>query len=384
MGNGASTADQLTSPLAVDVNEAIGRLLLTSSDRSDTPRMVFLCDLARDATVEAVILWPGTTPLLADVATMFEHFGLRVADRDTLPLPADLSGSAALHKFTFRAPQVWQSRSLSLVSEAFEAHALHGFEIDDYAKLILTAGLSWRDIVLVRAASRFVRQAGLGLSEHYVTDTCCCGTPSSPSPSWRYFGARFDPELDDRDAVIADAAADVHEHLDAATTLDEDRIMRSLESFVTACLRTNWYQLDGAGTPKPYSSFKLDSSKLALTGPVVPYREIYVYANDVEGIHLRSGAVARVGCGSPTAPRTTAPKCWIDEDPDGEELPIVPVGAQGCLRSQEPGYQPRRGVYDVHPRPVGCHRQHRRWSHRRTAAHCHLRRPRHLPRGGRR
>lgn len=102
------------------------------------------------------------------------------------------------------------------------------------------------------------------------------------------------------------AAAAVHEHLDAATALDEDRIMRSLESFVTASLRTNWYQLDATGTPKPYASFKLDSSQLSLTGPVVPYREIYVYANDVEGIHLRSGPVA--GCDSPTAPRTTAPR----------------------------------------------------------------------------
>ncbi|MDI9951381.1 NAD-glutamate dehydrogenase domain-containing protein [Rhodococcus sp. IEGM 1305] len=354
MGNGASTADQLTSPLAVDVNEAIGRLLLTSSDRSDTPRMVFLCDLARDGTVEAVILWPGTTPLLADVATMFEHFGLRVADRETLPLPADLSGSAALHKFTFRAPQVWQSRSLSLVSEAFEAHALHGFEIDDYAKLILTAGLSWRDIVLVRAASRFVRQAGLGLSEHYVTDTLLRHTEFVESLV-RYFGARFDPELDDRDAVIADAAADVHEHLDAATTLDEDRIMRSLESFVTACLRTNWYQLDGAGTPKPYSSFKLDSSKLALTGPVVPYREIYVYANDVEGIHLRSGAVARGGLRFSDRPEDYRTEVLgLMKTQTVKNSPIVPVGAKGAFVRKNPDISPAeayttfiRGLLDV-------------------------------------
>lgn len=192
MGNGASTADQLTSPLTTDVNEAIGRLLLTSSDRSATPRMVFLFGLAHDSVVEAVIYWPGTTPLLADVATVFEHFGLRVADRETLSLPADLSVTAALHKFTFPTPRVWRTQSLNLVSEAFEAHALHRFEIDDYAKLILAAGLSWRDVVLIRAASRFVRQAGLGLSEGYVIDTLLRHTDFAEALV-RYFGARVRP-----------------------------------------------------------------------------------------------------------------------------------------------------------------------------------------------
>ncbi|RZK95919.1 MAG: glutamate dehydrogenase [Rhodococcus sp. (in: high G+C Gram-positive bacteria)] len=355
-------ADQLESPLAVDAHEAIGRLLLTSSDRSGTPRMIFLTDTAGGNTVEAVILWPHGTPLLADVAHTFEHFGLRVADRDTLPLPPGMSPAAALHKFTFQAPAESRRQFLSRVSEAFEAHALHGFEIDDYAKLILTGGLSWREIVLVRAASRFVRQAGLGLSESYVIDTLLRHTAFAESLV-RYFGARFDPERDDRGTAVAATVSTLREHLDAAATLDEDRIMRSLESFVTACLRTNWYQLDATGSPKPYASFKLDSSTLTLTGPVVPYREIYVYANDVEGIHLRSGAVARGGLRFSDRPEDYRTEVLgLMKTQTVKNSPIVPVGAKGAFVRKNPNITPAeaystfiRGLLDVTDNIVDGH-----------------------------
>ncbi|REE75396.1 glutamate dehydrogenase [Rhodococcus wratislaviensis] len=362
MGNGAAMADQLESPLAVDVGEAIGRLLLTSSDRSGTPRMIFLSDTTGGSTAEAVILWPNGTPLLADVAHLFEHFGLRVADRDTLPLPPGMSTAAALHKFTFQAPRVSRRRSLSRVSEAFEAQTLHGFEIDDFAKLIVAAGLSWRAIVLIRAASRFVRQAGLGLSESYVIDTLLRHTEFAESLV-HYFGARFDPDLDDRDTAVAETVSAVREHLDAATTLDEDRIMRSLESFVTACLRTNWYQTDATGTAKPYASFTLDSSRLALTGPVVPYREIYVYANDVEGIHLRSGAVARGGLRFSDRPEDYRTEVLgLMKTQTVKNSPIVPVGAKGAFVRKNPNITPAeayttfiRGLLDVTDNIVDGH-----------------------------
>ncbi|WP_420855043.1 NAD-glutamate dehydrogenase domain-containing protein [Rhodococcus pseudokoreensis] len=324
--------------------------------------MVFLADTVSNDAVEAVILWPNGTPLLSDVANVFEHFGLRVADRDTIPLPPGMSADAALHKFIFRAPRISAPQSLIRVAEAFEAQTLHDFEVDDFGKLIAAVGLSWREIVFVRAASRFVRQAGLGLSESYVIDTLLQHTQFVESLV-RYFGARFDPELVDRGAVVAEAVAAVHEHLDAATTLDEDRIMRSLESFVTACLRTNWYQLETAGIPKPYVSFKLDSSRLALTGPVVPYREIYVYANDVEGIHLRGGAVARGGLRFSDRPEDYRTEVLgLMKTQTVKNSPIVPVGAKGAFVRKNPDISPAeaystfiRGLLDVTDNIVDGH-----------------------------
>ncbi|MBY4213346.1 NAD-glutamate dehydrogenase [Rhodococcus fascians] len=354
MGNGAATANLDISNLALSVNEAVGRLLLAASDRTSTPRMVFLSDLTDVGHLQAVILWPRGTPLLADVATSFEHFGLRVADRDALELPIEMPRTGALYKFTFLTPPVWSPGSLSRVSEAFAARASDGFEIDDYAKLIVAATLSWHEVVLIRAVSRFARQAGLGLSENYVIDTLLRHTEFVVALV-RYFEARFDPDIDGREHTVAATEVEVQQRLDAATTLDEDRILRSVESFVTACVRTNWYQVNASGAAKNYASFKLDSSKLALAGPVVPYREIYVYADNVEGVHLRVGAVARGGLRYSDRPedyRTEA--LGLMKTQNVKNSPIVPVGAKGAFVRKNPAITPAeayttfiRGLLDV-------------------------------------
>ncbi|TAK35576.1 MAG: NAD-glutamate dehydrogenase, partial [Lysobacteraceae bacterium] len=62
-----------------------------------------------------------------------------------------------------------------------------------------------------------------------------------------------------------------------------------------AILRTNFYQMDEAGRPKPYISFKVASGDLADLPAPKPYREIFVWATHVEGVHLRFGPVARGG-----------------------------------------------------------------------------------------
>ncbi|MEW1934604.1 NAD-glutamate dehydrogenase domain-containing protein [Rhodococcus sp. NPDC079359] len=354
MGIDAATTDVHISALATDVNDAVGRVLRARTDRTGTPRMVFLSDRSDEDRIECVVLWPHGAPLLADVATAFEHFGLRVADREALTLPTCLQATGMLYKFSFEAPRIRQQESLNRVSDAFAAQALHGFEIDDHAKLVVTAGFSWREVVLMRAASRFVRQAGLGLSENYVIDTLL-GNPRFAVAVVRYFEARFDPDIADRTSAVDNALAEVTLHLDAAATLDEDRILRSLKSFVAACVRTNWYQLDSTGATKSYASFKLDSSKLSLIGPVVPYREVFVYANAVEGIHLRSGAVARGGLRFSDRPEDYRTEVLgLMKTQTVKNSPIVPVGAKGAFIRKNPEITPAeaystfiRGLLDV-------------------------------------
>ncbi|CAD7002223.1 unnamed protein product [Ceratitis capitata] len=55
-------------------------------------------------------------------------------------------------------------------------------------------------------------------------------------------------------------------------------------------LRTSYYQND-----KPYLSTKFDSNKINGLPNPHPYRELYVYSNLFEGIHLRGGKLARGG-----------------------------------------------------------------------------------------
>ena len=54
--------------------------------------------------------------------------------------------------------------------------------------------------------------------------------------------------------------------MDSVATLDADRIISALREMIRATLRTNFYQSDEAGGPKPYISFKLDPRKMVVTG----------------------------------------------------------------------------------------------------------------------
>ena len=123
-----------------------------------------------------------------------------------------------------------------------------------------------------------------------------------------------------------------------AGTLDEYKIRRALQSFVLAVLRTNWFQFDANGQPKPHISFKIDSSRLSVLDPVVPFREIFVHSDDVEGVHLRSGAVARGGLRwSDRTEDFRTEVLGLMKTQSVKNAPIVPMGAKGAfvLRSEE-------------------------------------------------
>ncbi|MGH8165404.1 MAG: NAD-glutamate dehydrogenase domain-containing protein, partial [Rhodanobacteraceae bacterium] len=82
--------------------------------------------------------------------------------------------------------------------------------------------------------------------------------------------------------------------LENVSSLDDDRILRGFMGLIRATLRTNYFQMH-AGEPAEYLSLKFDSAQVPDMPKPVPYREIWVYAPRVEGVHLRFGPVARGG-----------------------------------------------------------------------------------------
>ena len=119
--------------------------------------------------------------------------------------------------------------------------------------------------------------------------------------------------------------------------MDEDRIIRAYLNVVRATLRTNFYQVDGAGAAKSFVSFKLDPQKIPDLPLPRPKFEIFVYSPRVEGVHLRMGNVARGGIR------------WSDRREDFrteilglmkaqnvKNTLIVPVGAKGGFVVKRP------------------------------------------------
>src|SRR5207302_9533760 len=130
----------------------------------------------------------------------------------------------------------------------------------------------------------------------------------------------------------------------AVESFDEDRVLRRLALLVGAIQRTNFYQPTADGGPKPYISFKVASDELADLPAPKPFREIFVWGVNVEGVHLRFGPVARGGLR------------WSDRRDDFrtevlglvkaqqvKNAVIVPVGSKGGFY---PKQLPRGGTPD--------------------------------------
>ncbi|MFE3820487.1 NAD-glutamate dehydrogenase domain-containing protein [Nocardia tengchongensis] len=274
--------------------------------------------------------------LLADLSTMFESFGLRMTAHRSPEFSDLLLGTGVVHEFEFGHLPI-PDPVLALIAEACTAHATGAWRIDGYARLVATAGIPWREAGLLRAICRFLKQTPLGLPESSLVESLT-QHPDFTRAVVSLFRARLDPSTS-HDLVRREAAdMTVAMLVEQAETLDEDRIRRAVHAFVSAVLRTNWFQLDAEGQAKSYIAFKIDSSRLATNDATVPFREIFVHSDEVEGVHLRNGAVARGGLRwSDRCEDFRTEALGLMKTQSVKNAPIVPAGAKGAfvIRSTE-------------------------------------------------
>ena len=109
-----------------------------------------------------------------------------------------------------------------------------------------------------------------------------------------------------REAAIV---AEIEEALGKVDSLDEDRIVRRFVNAVQAAIRTNYYQLDKDGQPKPEISIKFASRKLDGVPKPAPLYEIFVYSPRVEACICASARWRAAASAGPTGRRISAPKC---------------------------------------------------------------------------
>ncbi|MHC8508070.1 MAG: NAD-glutamate dehydrogenase [Rhodospirillales bacterium] len=235
---------------------------------------------------------------LSDVVPIFEHMGFRVLDeRPHRIRPAD-GPEFMIHDFGLTARDgsaVNADAVRENFHDAFRRVWTGEMESDGFNALVAGAGLGARQVIVLRAYAKFLRQTGIPFSQTYVEQTLA-NHPGVTRAVMDLFMARFDPKggagAQKREAKIK---ADIQAALEKVVSADEDRILRRMINAVTSTLRTNFFQTAPGGGPKPYLSFKFDSRALDDMPLPVPHREIFVYSPRVEGVHLRFGPVARGG-----------------------------------------------------------------------------------------
>ncbi|HEY7563201.1 MAG TPA: NAD-glutamate dehydrogenase domain-containing protein, partial [Gaiellaceae bacterium] len=153
--------------------------------------------------------------------------------------------------------------------------------------------LSARSISLLRAYSRYLRQAGFTFSLGYVQQVLVAHAALSRDLV-KLFHARFEPGQAAPEKAQA-LVAQIEAALEKVPSLDDDRILRQFLATIHATTRTNAFQPDAQGRAKPYVSLKFDPPEVPGLPEPKPMYEIFVYSPRVEGVHLRGGPVARGG-----------------------------------------------------------------------------------------
>ncbi len=270
---------------------------------------------------------------LSRVLPLLEDMGVEVADQRPYKVePAD-SPPVWINDFglTYESQGQLQAGEIRDIFQDTFAKAWSGaVENDGFNRLVLRSRITWREVSILRAYARYLRQTEITFSQTYIEESLA-NNPSIARLLVELFEARFDPSRQgEAEEQTEHLTSEIETALDEVASLDEDRILRSLLNVTLATLRTNYYQTGPDGAPKPYLSFKFDSARIPELPLPRPMFEIFVYSPRTEGVHLRGGKVARGGIR------------WSDRREDFrtevlglmkaqvvKNAVIVPVGAKG-------------------------------------------------------
>ena len=288
-------ADEALADISVIENMGDAPVKVRASRRGDDALTCFRFKLYR----------PDAPAPLADVLPILESLGLKAQVEEGFPVKRTLPGGGEattwVHEF-----ELYDPRGADLVfaevkaafEETVEAVWRGETENDGFNRLVLELGVPWRQAALMRALARYRGQSGLDPS-HTVQEQALSEHPGVARLILELFRIKFDPsldvELEERQATAEITFESIVETLQTVASLDHDRVLRRLALLVRALKRTNYYQSCPDGRPKPYISFKVASRELDDLPAPKPFREIFVWAPHVEGVHLRFGPVARGG-----------------------------------------------------------------------------------------
>ncbi len=249
----------------------------------------------------------GASLSLSERVPVLENLGFRVINERTyriLPPGSEDEGRVWLHDMLLEratGAAIDLTRLERPLEEALLAYGAGLVESDGYNRLVLEAGLAWREAALLRAFGRYLRQLRIRYGQDYLAATLAAH-PDIARALVDLFRARFDPTAEgDRDARQAEIRAGIETALGAVTSLDEDRILRRFVNLIEAAVRTNVFQATAEGGARETIAFKFACARVSGMPLPRPFFEIFVYSPRVEGVHLRYGYVARAACAGPTA-----------------------------------------------------------------------------------
>ncbi len=282
---------------------------------------------------------PNEEIALSDILPLLENSGFRAIEEHPFLITPQGGNNVWVRDFKLQAPKDLTT-DLATVKPLLEQALLkiwrREMENDRFNALILKAGLNWREVVVLRAYAKYLKQIGFTYEQASI-EQAMNQQPAIAQNLVALFYARFSPATKNRDEAQTTIRATIDQQLAHVSNVVEDRILRRYVEVIMATLRTNAFQTQADGTHKPVLSLKLNSAIVPDLPLPRPYAEISVYGTRVEGIHLRGGKVARGGLR------------WSDRHEDFrtevlglmkaqmvKNSVIVPVGSKGGFVVKQP------------------------------------------------
>lgn len=181
---------------AVTPADAIGDIAVITELTDDSVKLVFS---ERDEQGVAQLTWflGGRTASLSQLLPMLQSMGVvvleerpfsvtrpdglpvwiyqfKISPHPTIPLaPTVAERAATAHRFAEAVTAIWHGR----------------VEIDRFNELVMRAGLTWQQVVLLRAYAKYLRQAGFPYSQSYIES--CSTSTLLPFGLWSICSKRF-------------------------------------------------------------------------------------------------------------------------------------------------------------------------------------------------
>ncbi|MGE7370541.1 NAD-glutamate dehydrogenase [Neorhizobium sp. NPDC001467] len=301
-------------------------------------RIAFYRSDAEDDTVLSLKIFHQAGQLsLSRRVPLLENLGFQVLSEQTFEIEVERPGETTLvviHDMELRVDTgsaIDLDRQAQQLEEAFLDAYFGIIDNDSFNRLVLLCGVSAREVSVLRAYARYLRQTGIVYSQNHIADTLA-RYPKIATHLLALFHDGFDPGLKDkkRERKMSERHAEIETALADVPNLDDDRTLRRYVNVIDSTLRTNYFQRGEDGKPNAMLAFKLDPKHLDNLPEPRPFREMFVYGTEVEGVHLRFGKVARGGLR------------WSDRGEDYrtevlglvkaqqvKNAVIVPVGAKG-------------------------------------------------------
>jgi len=296
--------------------------------------MFYHHDVRQKQVVSLKLFHRGEALALSNRVPLLENMGFRVIAEQTFELPDGEGGFVYLHDMELenaRGEDIDLSDGGVRFNQAFEAIWSGDSYNDAFNLLIHSAGFDWYQVAMIRALGRYLQQAGVPYSQSALAKALD-KYPHIARALYDLFALKFDPAYLSQDSQAKEATVEavIEAALAEVPSLEDDRIVRHFRTLIHATLRTNAFQLRDTGQKNETLALKFDSQKIDFLPLPIPYREIFVYGPQVQGVHLRFGPVARGGIR------------WSDRGQDYrtevlglvkaqqvKNAVIVPVGAKG-------------------------------------------------------